>query len=216
MKESRIGVYVCWCGSNIAKMVDVEALAKEIEKLPNVVVSKNYKFMCSDPGQDFIVSDIKEHNLNRVVVAACSPRIHELTFRRALSKAGLNPYLFEMANIREQNSWVHDDRAEATEKAKALTIAAVKRVASHEPLDERTVEINPATLVIGGGIAGMTAAMEIANSGKKVFLIEKSKQLGGNAAKIDLTFPYMTSIQKVITPLLNSVYETLNCSQKPK
>ena len=139
-------------------MVDVEAVAEEIGRLPNVVISKNYKYMCSDPGQDLIVKDIKEHQLNRIVVSACSPRIHELTFRKALEKAGLNPYLFEMANIREQNSWVHTDSAEATKKAKSLVAAAVNRVNFHEPLDARTVDINPSTLIIGGGIAGMSCS----------------------------------------------------------
>ncbi len=174
MEEKRIGVYVCWCGTNISKMVDVEAVSLEVGKLPNVVVSRNYKYMCSDPGQDLIIKDIKEHKLNRVVVSACSPRIHELTFRKALQNAGLNPYMFEMANIREQVSWVHTDREEATRKAKALIIGAVTRVAYHEPLDKRTVEINPATLVIGGGISGITAALEIADAGKKVYIIEKT------------------------------------------
>src|SRR5271157_3798910 len=140
MEKPRIGVYVCWCGTNIAKMVDVEAVADEIGRLPNVVISKNYKYMCSDPGQDLIVKDIKEHQLNRVVVSACSPRIHELTFRKALEKAGLNPYLFEMANIREQDSWVHTSRDEATKKAKALVAAAINRVNYHEPLDEKSVD----------------------------------------------------------------------------
>ena len=167
MEEKRIGVYVCWCGTNIAKMVDVEGVAEEVGKLPNVVVSKNYKYMCSDPGQELIIKDIKEHNLNRVVVSACSPRIHELTFRKALTNAGLNPYMFEMANIREQVSWVHEDREEVTKKAKALVTGAVARVAYHEALDKRTVEINPASLIIGGGISGISAALEIADSGKK-------------------------------------------------
>lgn len=210
MEKPRIGVYVCWCGTNIAKMVDVEDVALEIGKLPNVVISKNYKYMCSDPGQDLIIKDIKEHNLNRVVVSACSPRIHELTFRKALAKAGLNPYLFEMANIREQDSWVHTDRVEATKKAKALVAAAVTRVNFHEPLDERSVDINPSTLVIGGGIAGMSAALEIANAGKKVFLIEKTNKLGGNLNNIDLTFPYMTSAQQILKPVVRSVESNKN------
>ena len=143
-QERRIGVYVCWCGSNIAKMVDVEAVSEKIGKLPNVVIAKNYKYMCSDPGQELIVKDIKEHNLNRIVVAACSPRIHELTFRKALANAGLNPYLFEMANIREQVSWVHEDRDIATSKALGLIKGAVNRVNFHEELDKRTVHIDPA------------------------------------------------------------------------
>ena len=198
--EKRIGVYVCWCGTNIAKMVDVELVAKEVATLPDVVIAKDYKYMCSDPGQDLIIQDIKEHKLNRIVVSACSPRIHELTFRKALQNAGLNPYMFEMANIREHVSWVHEDRGDATKKAKALIAAAINRVKWHESLDKRTVDINPSTLIIGGGISGLSTAIEIADAGKKVFLIEKSGNLGGQVAKIDLTFPYMDSARQLIDP----------------
>lgn len=204
-KEQRIGVYVCWCGSNIAKMVDVEAVSEELGKLPNVVIAKNYKYMCSDPGQDLIVKDIKENNLNRVVVAACSPRIHELTFRKALQNAGLNPYLFEMANIREHVSWVHEDRDIATRKAKALIKAAVNRVNFHEELDKRTVTINPATLVIGAGISGISAAIEIAGAGKKVFLVDRANKLGGRTVDIDLTPPYMHSAQQMLEPKIYKI-----------
>ncbi len=203
--EKRIGVYVCWCGTNIAKMVDVERVAKEVEGLPDVVIAKNYKYMCSDPGQELIINDIKEHKLNRVVVSACSPRIHELTFRKALQNAGLNPYMFEMANIREHVSWVHEDREEATKKARSLVAAAINRVKWHESLDKRTVEIDPATLVIGGGIAGLSAAIEIADAGKKVFLVEKTGKLGGQVANIDLTFPYLDSAQQLINPKIEKV-----------
>jgi heterodisulfide reductase subunit A len=205
MSEIRIGVYICWCGSNIARMVDVEAVSEHLSKLKDVVIARNYKYMCSDPGQELIVSDIKEHNLNRIVVAACSPRIHELTFRKALENAGLNPYMLEMANIREQVSWVHNDKAEATGKAIALVAAAVNRVRWHEALDKRQVSINPATLVIGGGIAGITAALEVADAGKQAFLIEKSDHLGGIVAEVDLTFPYFDSTQQVIRSLIERV-----------
>jgi len=212
MEEPRIGVYVCWCGSNIAKMVDVEDVTRYILKLPGVVVARDYKYMCSDPGQDMVVKDIKELKLNRVVVSACSPRIHELTFRKALENAGLNAYMFEMANIREQDSWVSDNRQEATHKAKALVAAAVNRVRYHEALDKRSVEINPATLVIGGGIAGLSAALEIADAGKKVFLVEKSTELGGNLAQVDLTFPYMYSGQQLLAPIIKRVRNHPNIS----
>ncbi|MCD4789829.1 MAG: CoB--CoM heterodisulfide reductase iron-sulfur subunit A family protein [Bacteroidales bacterium] len=205
MSEIRTGVYVCWCGTNIAMMVDVEEVAKEMEKLPNVIIAKNYKYMCSDPGQDMIIKDIKEHNLNRVVVAACSPRMHELTFRKALENAGLNPYMFQMANIREQVSWVHTDKEEATKKAKSLISGAINRVNFHESLDKRSVDINPATLIIGGGISGISAAIELADADKKVFLIEKTDKLGGYAANIDLTFPYMYSAGQIIEPLICKV-----------
>jgi len=205
MEEPRIGVYVCWCGTNIAKMVDVEAVAQKIGTLPNVVVAQNYKYMCSDPGQDLIIKDIKEHNLNRIVVSACSPRIHELTFRKAIANAGLNPYMFEMANIREHVSWVHTDKDEATQKALDLVTAAVHRIRFHEPLDSRSVEINPATLVIGGGISGISAALEIADSGKKVFLVERSDKLGGQLKNMDLIHPHMYSAKQLLTPKVTRV-----------
>jgi len=210
MEEHRIGVYVCWCGTNIAMMVDVEAVAKEISDLPNVVIAKDYKYMCSDPGQDLIVKDIKEHNLNRVVVAACSPRMHEPTFRKALETAGLNPYMFQMANIREQVSWVHTDRVEATRKAKTLIAGAIKRVIHHAPLEKRYVDINPASLIIGGGISGISAALEIAESGKPVYLVERCDQIGGKVRKLDLTYPFMNSARQMISSLIKKIEENKN------
>jgi heterodisulfide reductase subunit A2 len=205
MEEKRIGVYVCWCGTNIANLVDVETVSKEIQNLPNVVISKDYKYMCSDPGQDLIVQDIKEYKLNRVVVAACSPRMHEITFRKALEKAGLNPYMFEMANIREHASWVHTDRKETTKKAKDLIAAAVARVQWHESLEKRFVEVNPATLIIGAGISGISAALELANADKQVFLVEKSISIGGLVANIDLTYPYLNSAKQLIDYKIKTV-----------
>jgi heterodisulfide reductase subunit A len=205
MNDSRIGVYICWCGTNIAKMVDVEKIAEDIGHLENVVVSRNYKYMCSDPGQELIIKDIKENKLDRVVVAACSPRIHELTFRKALENAGLNQYLFEMANIREHVSWVHTDREDATKKAFDLVRAALLRVGYHEPLDKLSVEINPATLVVGGGVAGMSAALRIAEAGKQVYLFEKTKKLGGKAASLDLSFPYLNAVGSFMKPMIDTV-----------
>ncbi|MCX7954327.1 MAG: CoB--CoM heterodisulfide reductase iron-sulfur subunit A family protein [Bacteroidales bacterium] len=205
MKELRIGVYVCHCGTNIAAMVDVEKLAKELSEVKNVIVARDYKYMCSDPGQDLIIKDIQEHKLNRIVVAACSPRMHEVTFRKALEKAGLNPYYLEMANIREQCSWVHTNRNEATIKAKDLILAAIKRVKWHEPLDKRSVPINEATLIIGGGISGISAALELANAGKKVYLVEKSNKLGGIMNQIDLTFPFLNSARQILDRKLSEV-----------
>ncbi len=207
MEEIRIGVYVCWCGTNISRMVDVEDVAREIETLPHVVVARDYKYMCSDPGQDLIINDIIKHKLNRIVVAACSPRIHELTFRKALENAGLNPYMFEMANIREHVSWVHTNREDATRKAKALVAGAVSRVRWHSSLDKRFVDINPATLIIGGGISGISAALEIADAGKQVYLIEKTGQLGGYAAKIDLSAPFMYSAPQMINPKIDKIFK---------
>jgi len=187
--ERKIGVYVCHCGANIAGIVDVAQVVEYAKGLPSVVVARDYKFMCSDPGQDLIKNDIKELGLNRVVVASCSPRLHEPTFRRTVASADLNPYLFEMANIREHCSWVHQDTEKATEKAKALVNAAVRRVYYHEPLEKKEVSINPCTLVVGAGIAGIQAALEIADSGRKVYLIEREPSIGGNMARLDKTFP---------------------------
>ena len=205
MEDPRIGIYVCWCGTNISKMVDVEAVAKEVEKMENVIVARNYKYMCSDPGQELIINDIKEHKLDRVVVAACSPRIHEITFRKAIENAGLNPYLLEMANIREQVSWVHNDRESATKKALDLVRGAITRVGYHEPLDKLSVEIDPATLIIGGGVAGLSAAALIADSGKKVYLIEKGSSLGGVVAMLDLSYPNLDSVSQYLNPLIDKV-----------
>ena len=187
--EPKIGVYVCHCGANIAGAVDVAQVTEYARGLPSVAVARDYKFMCSDPGQDLIKNDIRELGLNRIVVASCSPRLHEATFRRVLASAGLNPYLFEMANIREQCAWVHQDRDKATEKAKALVNAAVRRVFRHEPLETKQVPVNPCTLVVGAGIAGIQAALEIADSGHKVYLVEREPSIGGNIARLDKTFP---------------------------
>ncbi|HOU91322.1 MAG TPA: CoB--CoM heterodisulfide reductase iron-sulfur subunit A family protein [Polyangiaceae bacterium] len=203
--ERRIGVYVCNCGTNIAKVVDCDALEQFAAALPGVTVAKSYRYMCSNPGQEMIAADIKEHGLDRVVVSACSPRMHERTFRGALRNAGLNPYLLEMANIREQCSWVHHERLPATEKAKALTLAAVRRVAHHEPLDPMTAEMCPTTLILGGGIAGLTAALEIADSGYPVYLVEKAARLGGNLARVDLTAPHLDSARLLLDERLRRV-----------
>ena len=185
----RIGVYVCDCGANIAGAVDVPQVVEFAKGLPDVVVAKEYKFVCSDPGQDIIKKDIKEQKLNRIVIASCSPRLHELTFRRLLASVDLNPYLMEMANIREQDAWVTEDKGLATVKAKALVSAAVKKVSYHQPLEIKEVALNPNTLVVGAGIAGIQAALEIANSGHMVYLVEKEPSIGGHMAQLDKTFP---------------------------
>jgi heterodisulfide reductase subunit A len=187
--ECKIGVYICHCGANIARTVDVEQVAEFARGLPSVTVARDYKFMCSDPGQDMIKDDIRELGLNRVVVASCSPRLHELTFRRVLASADLNPYLFEMANIREHCSWITDDKEVGTEKAKAMVSAAVRRVFYHEPLETKEVPVNPNTLVVGAGIAGIQAALEIADSGHKAYLVEREPSIGGNMSRLDKTFP---------------------------
>ena len=187
--ERKIGVYVCHCGANIAGAIDVAQVTEFAKGLEGVVVARDYKFVCSDPGQDIIKKDIKEQNLNRIVIASCSPRLHELTFRRAVASAGLNPYLMEMANIREQVAWVSEDRELATLKAMALVNAAVKRVSYHQPLETKEVPLNPNTLVVGAGIAGIQAALEIANSGNLVYLVEREPSIGGHMAQLDKTFP---------------------------
>jgi heterodisulfide reductase subunit A len=187
--KSKIGVYVCHCGTNIAATVDVESLAAFAQNLDNVVIARNYSYMCSDPGQELIQEDIRELDLNRIVVASCSPLMHEQTFRNAVKEAGLNPFFFQMANIREQCSWVIDDRGEATEKAKGMVAAAVQRVRSHQPLDFRLVDMNPSALVVGAGIAGMETALKLADAGKKVYLVEKEPSIGGHMAQLYKTFP---------------------------
>jgi heterodisulfide reductase subunit A len=207
MEEHKIGVYVCNCGTNIAKMVDCDEVVKFASEQPGVCVAKSYKYMCSNPGQEMIVADIKEQGLDRVVVAACSPRMHEPTFRKALASAGINPYFLEMANIREQCSWVHDDRQVATEKARALTLGAMRRVALHQPLERRSVDMCPDVLVIGGGIAGMTAALELADGGSRVHLVERQASLGGNVARVDLTAPYLDSARDLVTSLVTRAEE---------
>ncbi len=185
----RIGVYVCHCGINIAGTVDCGEVARWAGRLDGVTVARDYEFMCSNLGQELIRDDIRELELDRVVVASCTPRMHEPTFQRAVAEAGLNPYYFEMANIREQCSWVHDDRDEATRKAKALVAAAVSRVRHHQPLSIAKVPVQPATLVVGAGITGIQAALELANAGYPVYLVEREPTIGGHMAQLDETFP---------------------------
>ena len=187
--DLKIGVYVCDCGANIAGTVDVPKIVEFAKGLPGVVVAREYKFVCSDPGQEIIKKDIKEQKLNRVVISSCSPRLHELTFRRVVATAGLNPYLMEMANIREQVAWVTENKDLATQKAKALVNAAVKKVSYHQPLETREVSLNPNTVIVGAGIAGIQAALEIANSGNRVYLVEREPSIGGHMAQLDKTFP---------------------------
>lgn len=171
--QVRIGFYLCHCGTNIAGVVDVKAVVEYAATLPRVVVSRDYKYMCSDPGQELIQQDIPEYHLNRIVVAACSPLLHEQTFRHATARGGLNPFYFHMVNIREHDAWVHDDRKAATGKARDLVRAAIQRVAFHRPLERKRVPIHPDVLVVGGGIAGIHAALTLANAGRQVYLVER-------------------------------------------
>lgn len=206
MSEPRVGVYVCHCGHNIAGTVDVEHVAEWSMNLPNVVVARDNKFMCASTGQEQVEEDIKEFDLTHVVVASCSPHMHEKTFRNACARAGLNPYMFEMANIREHASWVHpNDRDGATNKAKALVSAAVSRVVHHEPLEPMKVDIRPETLIVGGGIAGIQAALEIADAGYHVYLVEREPSIGGHMAMFDKTFPTLDCSACILTPKMFDV-----------
>ncbi len=189
LSKIKTGVYVCHCGTNIAATVDVAAVAEFARGLDGVVLARDYTYMCSDPGQDLIKQDITEFGLNRVVVASCTPLMHEPTFRRACAEGGLNPFFFQMANIREHCSWVVADRVQATNKAKALVSAAVERVRLHHSLDMRQVQMTPATLVVGAGIAGIEAALKLANADKQVYLVERESSIGGHMSQLYKTFP---------------------------
>jgi len=191
-EDLRIGVFVCECGRNIAGSVDCEAVRLYAEGLPGVKVALLNRYTCADPGQQQIREAIQEHNLNRVVVASCTPRLHEPTFRACVAQAGLNPYLLEMANIREQCSWVHmGDVEAATAKARDIVEIAVARARYLSPLEEPRVPVTDAALVIGGGIAGIQAALDLADAGHKVYLVEKEPSIGGKMAMLDKTFPTM-------------------------
>ena len=206
--EERIGVYVCHCGTNIAGVVDVQQVAEWAAsrlKHRGVVIGREYKFMCSSLGQELIEKDIKELGLTRVVVAACSPHLHEATFRTACKNAGLNPYLCELVSIREQVSWVHTDKVAATSKAKAMVSGGVERVLRHVPLEPLRVPIHPATLVVGGGIAGIQSALEIADAGYHVYLVEREPSIGGHMAQFDKTFPTLDCSACILTPRMVQV-----------
>ena len=190
--ELRIGVFVCECGLNIAGSVDCEAVRDHAERLPGVALAVQNRYICSDPGQEEIKKAIVEHHLNRVVVASCTPRLHEPTFRKCISDVGLNPYLLEMANIREQCSWVHlHDREAATAKAEDIVKIAVARARLLEPQVEMEVPVTKAALIIGGGVAGVQAALDLADAGHQVYLVEKEPSLGGKMAQLNKTFPTM-------------------------
>ncbi len=189
MEQPKIGVYICECGINISATVNVAEVARFASRLPNVTVARHYKYTCSEPGQNMIKDDIRELGLNRVVVASCSPRMHETTFQNAVAEAGLNPYYFAMANIREQCSWIIKDVAQATAKAKRLVSSAVYRVAYQEPLQPRVEPVTKAALIVGGGIAGIQAALTMADAGYPVYLVEREPSIGGHMAQLDKTFP---------------------------
>jgi heterodisulfide reductase subunit A len=196
----RIGVFICHCGSNIEGTVDCKKVAQEAYKFPFVIYSTDYAYMCSENGQELIIKAIKEHDLDRVVVASCSPKMHEPTFQRAIKRGGLNPYMFEMANIREHCSWIHTDTEDATEKAIDLVKKAVYKVAMNRELFSTTFEISKDVLVIGGGIAGIQAALDVAAGGHKVVLVEKDQTIGGKMAMLDKTFPTIDCSACILTP----------------
>ncbi|MCX6825781.1 MAG: CoB--CoM heterodisulfide reductase iron-sulfur subunit A family protein, partial [candidate division Zixibacteria bacterium] len=201
----KIGVYVCHCGINIAGKITIAETIEFAKTLPYVTVVKEYKFMCSDPGQELIQQDLKDGKIDRVVVASCSPLMHEATFRKAILTGGQNPFFFQMANIREHVSWVTTDKGMATEKAKALIAAAVRRIAFHTPLEKTRVPVNPDVLIVGGGISGIHAALTIADSGKKVFLVEREPTIGGHMAQFDKTFPTLDCAACILTPKMSAV-----------
>jgi heterodisulfide reductase subunit A len=204
--KARIGVFVCHCGTNIAGSIDIEAVKEYAKTLPNVVHADDYQYMCSTPGQTKIMDAIKEENLTGVVVAACSPRLHEPTFRTASAEGGLNPFRFEMANIREQNSWVHmHDREGATEKAKDAVRIAVAKASLLEDLIPKSVPVEKAAMVIGGGVAGMQAALDLGSAGIKTYLIERNPTIGGRMSQLDKTFPTLDCSQCILTPKMVDV-----------
>jgi len=202
---SRIGVFTCWCGENIARTVDVDEVAKQVAGLPGVRCSLNYKYMCSDPGQATIRDKIASEELDGIVVASCSPHMHLKTFRRAAQAAGLNPYLVEMANIREQCSWVHHDRAEATAKAFEIIRLSVEKVRNDAALVPIRVPVTRRALVIGGGVAGIQAALDIADAGYEVVMVEREPSIGGKMAGLSETFPTLDCSQCILTPRMVEV-----------
>ena len=209
-KMQRIGVFICWCGSNIAATVDVQKVAEIIKDEPGVVFATNYQYMCSENGQQLIKQAIKEHNLTGVVVGACSPRMHEATFRKAAEEAGLNPYMVEIANIREHCSWIHKDMDEATEKAVILVRTAIAKVKLNAPLTAGESPVVKRALVIGGGIAGIQAALDIADAGFEVDIVEKNATIGGRMAQLDKTFPTLDCSACILTPKM------VDCAQHEK
>lgn len=196
----RIGVFVCWCGSNIAATVDVQKVSELLRNEPGVVISENYQYMCSQAGQDMIKNAIHEHGLTGIVICSCSPRMHEATFRKTAAAAGINPYMVEIANVREQCSWVHKDIADATEKAVILGRAAIAKVNLNAPLVPGETPVTKRALVIGGGIAGIQTALDIADAGFEVDIVETKPTIGGKMAQLDKTFPTLDCAACILTP----------------
>ncbi|HEY6907581.1 MAG TPA: CoB--CoM heterodisulfide reductase iron-sulfur subunit A family protein, partial [Ignavibacteriaceae bacterium] len=206
----RIGVFICHCGENIGKTVDCPEVARAAAEFRGVVHSEDYKYMCSDPGQNLIKQTIIDKQLDAVVVGSCSPHMHERTFRRACSDAGVNPYMVDIANLREHCSWIHDDRASATAKAIDLIRLSVERVKYNQPLTPIRVPVTKRALVIGGGISGIQAALDIAGAGFKVVLVEKEPSIGGHMSQLSETFPTLDCSQCILTPRMVEVYQHPN------
>lgn len=208
----RIGVFVCHCGSNIAASVDVKKVADVVRMEPGVVYSEDYQYMCSEAGQEKVIHAIKEYGLTGVVICSCSPRMHEATFRKAVEKAGLNPYMVEVANIREHCSWIHKDVEEATKKAVILARAAIAKVNLNTPLQPGESRVTKRALVIGGGIAGIQTALDIADAGYEVDIVEKTPSIGGRMSQLDKTFPTLDCAACILTPKMveASAHEKIN------
>ena len=207
---SRVGVFVCHCGENIARTVDVAAVTEALRDHPGVAYAEDYKYMCSDPGQSLVRKAIEDHQLTGVVVAACSPHMHEKTFRRACAAADLNPFMCEMANIREHCSWIHEDRGEATAKAIDIARTIVEKVKHNRPLESIRIPVTKRALVIGGGIAGIQAALDIADGGHEVVLVEKEASIGGHMSQLSETFPTLDCSQCILTPRMVEAYQHPN------
>ncbi|MFX0088183.1 MAG: 4Fe-4S binding protein, partial [Candidatus Hodarchaeota archaeon] len=205
MENGRIGVFICHCGTNIAGKISIEALKNFAETLPHVVAVRDTTYTCSEVGQNSIQETISEHNLTHVVVAACSPSMHEKTFRGTIEKSGLNPYMLAIANIREMNTWVTEDSEKSLRKAKQLLAAAVRRVINQEPLDEEKLSVTPRVIVVGGGIAGIEASLQLANADKEVILVEREPSIGGQMARFDKTFPTLDCASCILTPKMVEV-----------
>ena len=210
MQMQRIGVFVCHCGTNIAGTVDVAAVAEALKSQPGVVFSTHYTYMCSEAGQNIIKDAIRDNKLTGVVVCSCSPRMHEATFRKCAESAGINPYMVEIANIREQCSWIHKDMKIGTEKAIALGSAAIAKVQLNAPLTAGTTPVTKRALVIGGGIAGIQAALDIADAGFPVDIVETKPTIGGKMTQIDKTFPTLDCAACILTPKM------VDCAQNDK
>jgi len=208
--ERKIGVYVCECGPNIAEKVDIDKVLNAVSSLEGVAVAEKYKLLCSVDGKKFLEDEIKKHGLTHLVVSACSPKQHEQTFMEVCENAGINPYLFQLANIREQCAWITEDKDEATEKAIRLTKAAIRRVRYHSSLEKKEIECNPDVLVIGGGVAGIEASLQLASSDRKIYLVEKNSSLGGLITNFEKTFPNMKPTSDIIKQKIQDIAENEN------